>query len=123
MADTTVNTEKKAPESATSDSKSRRATQVGEVTSTKMNKTIVVEVQNKKAHRLYKRVISRNKKYYAHDEENKALVGDVVRIEETRPMSKLKRWRLLEVVRRSALAAQEDAEHKAQSRKKEEKAS
>src|SRR5438270_3153267 len=107
MAETTQTTEKK----------SARATQVGEVTSTKMNKTIVVEVQNKKAHRLYKRVITRTKKYYAHDEDNKALVGDVVRIEETRPMSKLKRWRLLEVVRRSALAAQEDAEHKAQSRK------
>ena len=98
--------------------KAARATRVGEVTSTKMDKTIVVEVQMRKAHPLYKRVISRSKKFYAHDAENQALVGDVVRIEETRPMSKLKRWRLLEVVRRSALAAQEDAEHKAESRKK-----
>ncbi|HUS18403.1 MAG TPA: 30S ribosomal protein S17 [Terriglobales bacterium] len=96
--------------------KTGRATKVGEVVSTKMEKTIVVEVTMKKAHPLYKRVISRSKKFYVHDEENKALVGDVVRIEETRPMSKLKRWRLTEVVRRSALAATIDAEHKAQSK-------
>ena len=93
--------------------KTGRATKVGQVVSTKMNKTIVVTVELKKAHPLYRRVISRSKKFYAHDGENQALVGDVVRIEETRPMSKLKRWRLVEVVRRSALAAQEDAEHKA----------
>ena len=93
--------------------KTGRATKVGHVVSTKMDKTIVVTVDMKKAHPLYRRVISRSKKFYAHDAENKALVGDVVRIEETRPMSKLKRWRLVEVVRRSALAAQEDAEHKA----------
>ena len=74
-----------------------------------MNKTIVVEVQNKKAHRLYKRVITRTKKYYAHDEDNKALVGDVVRIEETRPMSKLKRWRLKNVIQKAKLVGEEEA--------------
>lgn len=95
-----------------------RATKVGEVVSTKMQKTIVVEVTMKKAHPLYKRVISRSKKFYVHDEENKALVGDVVRIEETRPMSKLKRWRLTDIIRRSALAAVNDAEHKAESKSK-----
>jgi small subunit ribosomal protein S17 len=100
---------------ATREKKVGRANKVGEV-STKMEKTIVVEVTMKKAHPLYKRVISRSKKFYVHDEDNKALVGDVVRIEETRPMSKLKRWRLVEVVRRSALAAVIDAEHKAQSK-------
>jgi small subunit ribosomal protein S17 len=98
---------------ATTEKKAGRANKVGEVVSTKMHKTIVVEVTMKKAHPLYKRVISRSKKFYVHDEENQALVGDVVRIEETRPMSKLKRWRLVEVVRRSALAAVIDAEHKA----------
>jgi small subunit ribosomal protein S17 len=98
--------------------KTGRATKVGEVVSTKMQKTIVVEVTMKKAHPLYKRVISRSKKFYVHDEENKALVGDVVRIEETRPMSKLKRWRLTDVIRRSALAAVNDAEHKAESKNK-----
>jgi len=98
--------------------KTGRATQVGEVVSTKMDKTIVVSVDMKKAHPLYRRVIKRSKKYYAHDEKNQALVGDIVRIEETRPMSKLKRWRLLEIVRRSALAAHEDAVHKSEKREK-----
>src|SRR5437899_794358 len=97
-----------------------RATKVGEVVSTKMNKTIVVKVDMKKAHPLYRRVITRAKKFYAHDEDNKALLGDVVRIEETRPMSKLKRWRLTDVIRRSALAAANDAAHKAESKAKKE---
>src|SRR3954466_13043700 len=95
-----------------------RATKVGEVVSTKMNKTIVVKVDMKKAHPLYRRVIASSKRFYVHDEENKALLGDIVRIEETRPMSKLKRWRLLEVIRRSALAAANDAAHKAEKREK-----
>jgi len=82
---------------------SRRKTLVGEVVSTKMSKTIVVEVDRRKAHRLYKRVIARSKKFYAHDEQNTAHTGDVVRIEETRPLSRLKRWRLIEVVRKAAL--------------------
>ena len=84
--------------------KTHRATKVGEVVSTKMDKTIVVKVDMRKAHKLYRRVITRSKKFYAHDETRKAMVGDVVRIEETRPMSKLKRWRLLDVVRRPVTA-------------------
>ena len=100
--------------------KGGRATKVGEVVSTKMNKTIVVKVDMKKAHPLYRRVIASSKRFHVHDEENKALLGDVVRIEETRPMSKLKRWRLLEIIRRSALAAAADAEHKAEKREKRE---
>jgi small subunit ribosomal protein S17 len=83
-----------------------RKTLVGEVVSTKMQKTIVVEVTRKKAHPLYRRVVSRSKRFYAHDENNTAHMGDVVRIEETRPLSKLKRWRLLEVVRKAVLAPQ-----------------
>ncbi len=85
----------------------KRKSVVGEVTSTGMQKTIVVEVIRRKSHPLYGRVIARNKKFYAHDEKNTANVGDVVRIEETRPMSKLKRWRLLEVVRRAKLVGTE----------------
>jgi len=81
----------------------RRKEVVGEVVSNKMSKTIVVEVTRKKAHPLYGRVISTDKKFYAHDENNEAHVGDVVRLEETRPLSKLKRWRLKEIVRRTAL--------------------
>ena len=86
---------------------SKRKTVVGEVVSTRMQKTIVVEVIRRKSHPFYGRVISRDKKFYAHDEKNAAHVGDVVRLEESRPMSKLKRWRLLEVVRRSALVPAE----------------
>ena len=89
---------------------SRRKSVVGEVTSTKMQKTIVVEIIRRKSHPLYGRVIARNKKLYAHDENNTARVGDVVRIEETRPLSKLKRWRVTEVVRRAALVGPESAE-------------
>jgi small subunit ribosomal protein S17 len=81
----------------------RRKEVVGEVVSNKMKKTIVVEVTRKKSHPLYGRVISTGKKFYAHDEKNEAHVGDVVRLEETRPLSKLKRWRLKEIVRKTAL--------------------
>lgn len=82
----------------------RRNEKVGQVTSTKMHKTIVVEVEMRKAHPKYKRVMKSNKKFYAHDEQNSARVGDVVRIRESRPLSKLKRWSLEEIIRRSSLA-------------------
>src|SRR5487761_1083715 len=82
----------------------RRNEKVGEVVSTKMQKTIVVEVEMRKAHPKYKRVMKTNKKFYAHDEQNTARLGDVVRIREARPLSKLKRWSLEEIVRRSSLA-------------------
>ncbi|HUY80358.1 MAG TPA: 30S ribosomal protein S17 [Acidobacteriaceae bacterium] len=87
---------------------SRRNEKVGEVVSTKMQKTIVVEVEMRKAHPKYKRVVKTSKKFYAHDEQNTARVGDVVRIRETRPLSRLKRWNLEEIVRRSALARAEE---------------
>ena len=76
---------------------------IGTVVSNKMQKTIVVEVTRKKAHPMYKRVISIRKKFYAHDEKNEAHPGDTVRIEESRPLSKLKRWTLKEIVRKTAL--------------------
>jgi small subunit ribosomal protein S17 len=87
----------------------RRNEKVGQVVSTKMQKTIVVEIEMRKAHPKYKRVMKTNKKFYAHDEQNSARAGDVVRIRETRPLSKLKRWQLEEIVRRSALAQAEEA--------------
>ena len=93
---------------------SRRNEKVGNVVSTKMQKTIVVEVEMRKAHPKYKRIIKQSKKFYAHDEESSARLGDVVRIQETRPLSKLKRWRLKEVVRRSALAQVQAAEQAAE---------
>src|ERR1700678_1617704 len=83
---------------------SRRNEKVGLVVSTKMQKTIVIEVEMRKAHPKYKRVMKSNKKFYAHDELNSARVGDVVRIREARPLSKLKRWSLEEIVRRSSLS-------------------
>jgi len=94
---------------ATAEKQSRRNEKVGQVVSTKMQKTIVVEIEMRKAHPKYKRVMKTNKKFYAHDEQNSARVGDMVRIRETRPLSKLKRWQLEEIVRRSALAQAEEA--------------
>jgi small subunit ribosomal protein S17 len=88
----------------TTATQSRRNTKIGYVVSTKMAKTIVVETTRQKAHKLYRRVISRSKKFYAHDENNTARVGDVVLIEETRPMSRLKRWRLKQVIQHATLA-------------------
>src|SRR6478736_237970 len=86
-----------------------RSTKIGEVVSTKMSKTIVVQVIMKKAHPLYRRVVAKSKKFYAHDESNTARVGDFVEIEETRPMSKLKRWRLKNVIQKAKLVGGEEA--------------
>ena len=83
---------------------------IGTVVSNKMQKTIVVEVTRKKAHALYGRVISIRKKFYAHDEKNVAHVGDTVRIEESRPLSRLKRWTLKDIVRKTALVPEIVAE-------------
>jgi small subunit ribosomal protein S17 len=74
---------------------------IGVVTSAKMEKTIIVKVTRLVRHRLYTRVMRVTKKFYAHDEKREARMGDTVRIVETRPLSKLKRWRLTEVVSRS----------------------
>jgi len=73
----------------------------GFVVSTKMAKTIIVETTRRVQHPLYKRMINKRKKFYAHDEEGQANVGDVVRIIECRPMSKLKRWKLGEIMRKA----------------------
>jgi small subunit ribosomal protein S17 len=78
----------------------RRNQLIGVVTSSKMQKTIVVRVTRQIRHRLYDRYVHVTKKFYAHDEQGEARPGDVVRIVETRPMSKLKRWRLAEVLAR-----------------------
>lgn len=74
---------------------------LGLVTSDKMDKTIVVQVTTKKLHKLYKKYVSRSRKYKAHDEKNDACKGDTVRIVETRPLSKDKCWRLTEIVERA----------------------
>ena len=76
----------------------RRQERRGVVVSSAMDKTIVVQVQTIKAHRRYKKVVRRTQKFHAHDEQNVAKQGDIVRIVETRPLSKTKNWRLAEVV-------------------------
>jgi small subunit ribosomal protein S17 len=99
---------------------------VGEVVSTKMAKTIVVEVTRRVAHPVYKRIVTKRRKFYAHDEQSTAKVGDVVRIIECRPLSRLKRWQLGDVIRKAvqvgiehpALAASADTRVKKTLKKK-----
>jgi len=108
MADTTTSTT--APATAapapagapTAENRPHRKERVGEVISNKMAKTIIVRVERRFPHPKFKKVITGYKKFYAHDEKGEARVGDRVRIEETRPLSKLKRWRLSSVVERGS---------------------
>jgi len=88
-------------EQQTQGERGRRKTRVGTVVSDKMNKTVVVAVERRYAHPLYGKQVTRTKKYHAHDENDEYNVGDVVRIVETRPLSKLKRWRVVEVLERA----------------------
>jgi len=83
-----------------------RKERIGEVISNKMTKTIVVRVQRRFSHPRYKKVVTQYKKFYAHDEKGEAKPGDRVKIEETRPLSKLKRWRLVQVVAHGEAATQ-----------------
>jgi small subunit ribosomal protein S17 len=83
----------------------RRQEKVGIVTSNKMQKTVVVTVTRQTTHPLYKRVVRRSKNFMAHDEKGDCRVGDTVRIEETRPLSCRKRWRVVEVIARAAQVA------------------
>ncbi len=80
----------------------RRQQKVGRVVSNKMQKTIVVAVESLKKHRIYKKTYKVTRKFKAHDETNAANMGDIVRIEETRPLSKDKRWKLVEILTASA---------------------
>jgi len=91
MADTTTDTQRD----------NRRKVREGIVTSTKMDKTIVVTVTDRVRHPLYQKTLQRSKKLYVHDEQNDARQGDRVRVQETRPLSKQKRWRLVEVLERA----------------------
>jgi small subunit ribosomal protein S17 len=86
--------------STTDERRGTRKTRTGEVISSGMNKTIVVRTVTRVPHAKFGKIVKQMKKFYAHDEENKAKPGDTVRIMETRPMSKLKRWRLVDVVQK-----------------------
>jgi len=91
--------------SAMETERGHRKERVGEVISNKMAKTIVVRVERRFPHPRYKKVVTGYRKFYAHDEKNEAKVGDRVRIRETRPLSKMKNWRLVEVVERNTEGA------------------
>jgi small subunit ribosomal protein S17 len=83
------------------DERGSRKARVGTVLSEKMEKTVIVGVQRRVAHPLYGKQVVRTKRYYVHDEDGQARQGDLVRIVETRPLSKLKRWRLVEIVEKA----------------------
>ena len=91
-----------AEETKNLEARGNRKERVGEVVSNKMAKTIVVRVERRFPHPQFKKIVTAYKKFYAHDEKSEAKIGDTVRIEETRPLSKLKRWKLVEVVERAA---------------------
>ena len=98
MSDTKTASETKASATKKPGIKNEK---LGSVVSANMAKTIVVQVTRRVPHPLYKRIVSKRKKFYAHDEKSEAKVGDVVRIIECRPLSKLKRWTLGEIIRKA----------------------
>ena len=100
MADTTTEKGPKHTE-ATPKEKGLQKRRRGYVVSDKMDKTIVVEIEDRKSHRLYGKIVRSTKRVKAHDEENTAGIGDLVRIEETRPLSKDKHFRLVEIIERA----------------------
>ena len=97
-ADTAETTQQAA---AAAPAKGSRQSKVGRVVSNKMDKTVVVTVEETVTHRLYHRYLKKTKKFHAHDEENRCKVGDVVEIVSSRPLSKTKRWRVREIVKRA----------------------
>ncbi len=82
-------------------SRGRRKVRLGTVISDKMDKTVIVQVGSSKAHRLYRKTVQQRTRFKVHDEKNECGVGDLVRITETRPLSKEKRWRVLEIVEKA----------------------
>jgi small subunit ribosomal protein S17 len=86
---------------AETETRGQRKVRLGTVIADKMNKTIIVQVGTSKAHRLYRKTVQRRTKFKVHDEKNECGVGDLVRITETRPISKEKRWRVLEIVEKA----------------------
>jgi len=98
MAEETTSPEAASP---AAEVRNQRKTRVGFVTSDKMDKTITVSVERRIKHPLYGKYIKRHKKLTAHDENNECNIGDSVRIMETRPLSKLKRWRLVEILEKA----------------------
>lgn len=98
MAQTAENT---AATAAQADERNARKERIGVVTSNKMEKTITVQVERREKHGMYGKFMKKSTRFHAHDEKNEAGIGDTVRIVETRPLSKLKRWRLIEIVEKA----------------------
>jgi len=101
MPDTITAPASTTPSTDTDTARGHKKERVGEVLSSKMTKTIVVRVQRRFPHPRFKKVVTEYKKFYAHDEKSEAKPGDRVRIQECRPISRTKRWRLVEVVERN----------------------
>lgn len=99
MSDSTVSETAAEPLASAEAKRPLRKTRIGVVIPSKMAKTAVVETVSRVPHPKFRKIVKKSKKFYAHDEENKAQVGDLVRIMETRPLSKLKRWRVVEVLK------------------------
>ena len=91
--------EETTPATNETSSRNLRKERVGQVVSTKMQKTAIVETTTRVPHAKFGKIVKQVKRFYAHDEEGKAQLGDTVRIAETRPLSKLKRWRLVEIIK------------------------
>ena len=89
-----------APPQPVASTRGARKTRTGKVISSRMNKTITVQTVTRVPHRKFGKIVKQMRKFYAHDEQNQAKIGDRVRIMETRPLSKLKRWRLIEVIQK-----------------------
>src|SRR5215216_2465302 len=100
MAEQDLSSSPPAPSHPAPVSRASRKTRTGEVISSSMNKTIVVRTVTRVPHPKFGKIVKQMKRFYAHDEQNQAKTGDTVRIMETRPLSKLKRWRLVEVVQK-----------------------
>ena len=101
MAEATQPSTQSTPAPSTRPARNIRKSREGVVVSNKMNKTIVIAIVERIRHQKYEKFITRTKKLYAHDETNNAQIGDRVRVMETRPMSKLKRWRVVEILERA----------------------
>src|SRR6476469_7837703 len=98
MAEEIVKAEEGKTENSSAEERNLRKTRIGVVTSNKMAKTITVAVERKVKHPIYGKFVKKTTKFHAHDDKNECSIGDVVKIMETRPLSKTKRWRLVEVV-------------------------
>ena len=97
----TINSSGSARRDAGANERGKRKSRTGRVVSDVMDKTVVVEVRDAAAHSTYGKIVRRNKRVKAHDESNESTVGDTVRIAETRPLSKTKRWRVVEIVEKA----------------------